>query len=88
MPSASASLRMVLGCGCLWLRSMRTIVAGDRPHLSASWICVIARRIRHLFTSSPIRTTTGILATFLISLYHFTDINLARPSGCCQKIIR
>ena len=78
MSSASASLRMVLGCGSLWSRSMRTIVAGDSPHLSASWICVRARRIRHLLSSSPIKTTTCILAISVTALYSFTDITIAR----------
>jgi hypothetical protein len=65
---------------------MRTIVAGDSPHLSASWICVMARRIRHILSSSPIKTTICILATFLTALYRFTDINVARAVLDIRKL--
>ena len=37
----------------------------------------MARRIRHLLTSSPIKTTSCILAIFLTALYRFTDIKVA-----------
>src|SRR5215208_3594829 len=37
----------------------------------------MARRIRHLLTSSPIKTTSCILTTFLSALYRFADIKVA-----------